>query len=114
MITGHSGSHSMFVNPSQCKQSLKQLRDKHAATRQWRSAPWVVDGVLVYVDDGDPHFAQAAGGATLTEPEDGLPAGRYWAEDLEGPRWMFRQQTQGPSQRSCVCTCSETGSTIFF
>ena len=65
--------------------------DKAAA---WSAAPWVIDGVLVFVDDIEAHFEQAkAEGATLLSgieagPEDGQ---LYRAEDLEGHRWMFVQ-----------------------
>jgi uncharacterized glyoxalase superfamily protein PhnB len=49
------------------------------------------DGRLVSVPDVDAHYrrAQAAGATILSEPEDGFPARRYRAEDLEGHRWMF-------------------------
>ena len=53
--------------------------------------PWIIDGVLVYVEDVDEHYARAkaAGAVILSEPEDGPPARRYRVEDLEGHRWMF-------------------------
>jgi uncharacterized glyoxalase superfamily protein PhnB len=60
----------------------------------WAAAPWVIDGVLVYVNDIEAHYEQAkAQGATLlsgieTGPEDSR---LYRAEDLEGHRWMFMQ-----------------------
>jgi len=56
--------------------------------------PWVIDGVLVYVEDIDAHYKQAsnAGATILSEPEGGFPARRYRAEDLEGHRWMFMQK----------------------
>jgi uncharacterized glyoxalase superfamily protein PhnB len=59
--------------------------------RRWLATPWVIDGVLVSVDDVDGHFehARAAGATILRELED-LPFGRlYSAADLEGHRWMF-------------------------
>jgi uncharacterized glyoxalase superfamily protein PhnB len=59
--------------------------------------PFVVDGVLVYVDDVDGHFARAKeGGATiLSEPKDQAFGDRHYrAEDLEGHRWMFSQRIQ--------------------
>lgn len=61
--------------------------------RRWLATPWVIDGVLVSVDDVDGHFehASAAGATILRELED-LPFGRlYSAADLEGHRWMFLQ-----------------------
>ena len=62
--------------------------------REWLTVPWVVDGVLVYVDRVDAHHerAQSAGAKILSPPED-APYGRlYRAEDLEGHRWMFMQR----------------------
>jgi PhnB protein len=58
---------------------------------RWYEVPWVIDGVLVAVEDVEEHVrrARAAGAVILTEPED-TPYGRmYRAEDLEGHRWMF-------------------------
>ena len=68
---------------------------KHRASceraQRWSTVPWVIDGVLVYVADIDAHFARAKqeGARILSELEDGPPARRYRAEDLEGHRWMF-------------------------
>jgi PhnB protein len=60
----------------------------------WSALPWIIDGVLVYVEDVDAHYARAkaAGAAILSEPEDGPPARRYRVEDLEGHRWMFMER----------------------
>jgi PhnB protein len=70
---------------------------KHAVeceqARRWLDVPYIVDGVLVYVDDVDAHceHARAAGATILREPKD-EPYGRlYNAADLEGHRWMFMQ-----------------------
>jgi uncharacterized glyoxalase superfamily protein PhnB len=56
--------------------------------------PYIIDGVLVYVDDIDAHFerAKAAGAAILSPVEQGQEGKRYRAEDLEGHRWMFMQR----------------------
>src|SRR6476469_3914697 len=45
--------------------------------RRWLATPWVIDGVLVSVDDVDHHYEQAgaAGATILREPQD-LPFGR--------------------------------------
>jgi uncharacterized glyoxalase superfamily protein PhnB len=72
-------------------QSPRRHRDTCEAARRWHQVPYVVDGVLVTVDDVDQHSARAraAGALILTEPED-TPHGRHYrAEDLEGHRWMF-------------------------
>jgi uncharacterized glyoxalase superfamily protein PhnB len=77
-------------------ESPKTHRAHCAAAERWSEMPWVVDGVLVYVDDVDAHFARAksVGARILTEIEDGFPGRRYRAEDLEGHRWMFLQREQ--------------------
>ena len=70
---------------------------RHAAVCEhagkWLAAPYVIDGVLVYVDDLDKHFerARSAGAEILREVTD-EPHGRlYSAGDIEGHRWMFMQ-----------------------
>jgi uncharacterized glyoxalase superfamily protein PhnB len=61
----------------------------------WSRAPWVIDGVLVYVDDVISHFdhVKSAGATMLSGIERG-PGDRslYRVEDLEGHRWMFMQR----------------------
>lgn len=62
-----------------------------ATARAWLETPFVVDGVLVYVDDVDDHYrvAKAAGAKILSELEDNPLQRQYRCEDLEGHRWMF-------------------------
>lgn len=63
--------------------------------RQMLDTPYVVDGVMVFVDDVTGHFerARAADATILSELEDNPDAGQrqYRAEDIEGHRWMFAQ-----------------------
>jgi len=65
--------------------------------RKWSAVPYVVDGVLVNVDDITAHFERAkrAGATILSELEDnpGVGQRQYRAEDLEGHRWMFAQRS---------------------
>jgi PhnB protein len=63
------------------------------AAERWQAVPFVVDGVLVTVNDVDQHWAQAraAGAVMLTEPEDSSHGRSYRVEDLEGHRWMFSE-----------------------
>jgi uncharacterized glyoxalase superfamily protein PhnB len=71
----------------------RQHREHCAPAAAWSEVPWVIDGMLVRVDDVDAHFERAkqAGARILSEPED-QPYGRlYRAEDVEGHRWMFQQ-----------------------
>ena len=67
--------------------------------RRWSEVPYVVDGVLVNVDDIDSHYARArqAGARILSELEDnpGIGQRQYRAEDLEGHRWMFAESAGG-------------------
>jgi uncharacterized glyoxalase superfamily protein PhnB len=85
----------MLASPSPAYESPKRHREHCERARAWQDNPWVIDGVLVYVDDIDVHYARAVGaGATiLSEIEDGFPGRRYRAEDLEGRRWMFMQRS---------------------
>ena len=82
------GSPPGYVNPL-------RLRETEAG-RAWNETPYVIDGVHVYVDDVDAHFAHAeeAGATILSEPEDVPEVGvrHYRVEDPEGHRWMFSQE----------------------
>jgi PhnB protein len=87
----------MLANPTPDYQGPKRHRESCEAARRWSDNPYVIDGVLVYVDDVDEHFARAkqAGATVLSEPEDQEFGERHYrAEDLEGHRWMFAQQLQ--------------------
>jgi len=78
-------------------QSPKHHREVCEQARKWSRVPWIIDGVLVYVDDLDRHFkrAKAAGATILSEIEEGPPGRRYRAEDLEGHRWFFFEKEDG-------------------
>jgi len=82
----------------------KRLREVFEPAKAWSAVPWVIDGVLVMVDDLDTHYRRAkeAGAAILSEPEDGPPARRYRAEDLEGHRWMFMQRTRNAAEQGAA------------
>jgi uncharacterized glyoxalase superfamily protein PhnB len=84
----------MLANPTPDYESPRRHRDHCERARRWSTVPWVIDGVLVHIDDVDAHYAQAkaAGAVILSEPEDGSPGRLYRAEDLEGHRWMFLQR----------------------
>ncbi|HEY6977688.1 MAG TPA: VOC family protein [Chitinophagaceae bacterium] len=84
----------MLASPTPDYEAPKKHREHCEQALKWSQVPWVIDGVLVYVDDIDAHYKQAskAGATILSEPEDGFPARRYRAEDLEGHRWMFMQK----------------------
>lgn len=86
------GSLIMLANPTPEYQSPKRHREACKIARAWSAVPYVINGLLVYVDDVDKHFEQArqAGATILSEPQDQTYGDRnYRAEDLEGHRWMF-------------------------
>ena len=83
----------MLATPNRDYQSPRTHRESCEPAARWLDNPWVVDGLLVLVDDLDAHHARAleAGVDVIRPPENG-PGGRlYTAEDLEGHRWMFQQ-----------------------
>ncbi len=85
----------MLATPNREYQGPRRYRETCEAAHRWLDNPWVVDGVLVHVDDLDAHHARAvsASANVIRAPEDG-PAGRiYTAEDPEGHRWMFAEAT---------------------
>jgi PhnB protein len=95
MMTGEeSGGMIMLATPSPHYQSPRHHRESCEAAAKWSDVPYIIDGVLVYVEDVDAHFerARAAGATILSEVESGGPGKRYRAEDLEGHRWMFMQR----------------------
>lgn len=81
----------MLATPSPDYQSPRHHRESCEAARKWSAVPWIIDGVLVHVDDLDAHLqrATAAGATILSEIEEGPPGRRYRAEDIEGHRWFF-------------------------
>lgn len=81
----------MLATPSLNYRGPKRHREECALAAGWHDVPYIIDGVLVHVDDVDGHFARAAAaGATILSPvESGENGKRYRAEDLEGHRWMF-------------------------
>jgi uncharacterized glyoxalase superfamily protein PhnB len=92
---GAAGGTVMLATPSPDYVSPRRMRELSADARKMYEVPYVVDGVLVEVEDIDAHFerAKAAGATILSEPEDVPEAGirHYRVEDPEGHRWMFSQ-----------------------
>lgn len=84
----------MLATPAPEYESPKHHREHCESAQAWSSVPYVIDGLLVYVDDVDAHFkrAVAAGARILGEIESGGPGKRYRAEDIEGHRWMFMER----------------------
>ena len=86
----------MLASPTPEYQSPRHHRESCQQARRWLSVPWIIDGVLVYVDDLDSHFERArqAGATILSNIEAGPPGRRYRAEDLEGHRWFFFERVK--------------------
>ena len=84
----------MLATPSLHYHGPKRHRDECEVARAWHDVPYIIDGVLVSVEDVKGHYERARreGASILSELETGEPGARYRAEDLEGHRWMFVQR----------------------
>ena len=85
----------MLATPTPDYQAPRHHRESCEPAQKWSTVPYIVDGVLVYVDDVDTHFTKAKqrGALIITEVEADQYGKRYRAEDLEGHRWMFMQRS---------------------
>ena len=92
METG--GGLIMLATPSPHYHGPKRHREECEPARRWSEVSYIIDGVLVYVDDVTAHFegAKDAGATILSELEEGTEGKRYRVEDLEGHRWMFMER----------------------
>jgi PhnB protein len=86
----------MLATPTPDYESPRHHRQTCDQASKWSAVPYIIDGVLVYVDDLEKHYEQAVseGGTILSGIEEGPPGRRYRAEDLEGHRWFFFQRSQ--------------------
>jgi uncharacterized glyoxalase superfamily protein PhnB len=84
----------MLATPSPHYRGPRKHRESSEEARKWSEVPYIIDGVLVYVDDVDAHFirAKAAGAQILSEVDSDENGRKYRVEDLEGHRWMFMQR----------------------
>lgn len=84
----------MLAEPSPDYQGPARHAESCEAARKWLAVPYVIDGVHVYVDDVDAHFATArsSGATILSEPTDSGYGRSYRAADPEGHRWMFGER----------------------
>jgi uncharacterized glyoxalase superfamily protein PhnB len=92
-----SGAKVFVATPTKDYLGPKRHAESCEAAQRWSSVPWIIDGLLVYVDDVDSHFrvAQSAGATILSDLESGGAGRQYRVADLEGHRWMFAQH--GPA-----------------
>lgn len=83
--------HIMLATPTPDYQSPRHHRATCETARKWSQVPYIIDGVLVQVEDVDAHWerARAAGALILSAPETTGDGRRYRVEDIEGHRWMF-------------------------
>lgn len=84
----------MIATPSPYYESSNKQRKRDTQMNKWLSAPWIVNGLLVYVENIDEHFKRAKehGAEILSEIENNFPGKRYRCADVEGHRWMFMQK----------------------
>jgi len=82
----------MLATPTPDYEGPAEHREHCERARAWSTVPYIIDGVLVYVDDVQAHFerAKGVGARILSEPEEGPR--RYRVEDVEGHRWFFMER----------------------
>ncbi len=84
----------MIATPTLDYESINKQRKRDKQMDKWLSVPWVVNGLLVYVENVEEHFKKAKENRAeiLSEIEEGFPGKRYRCADIEGHRWMFMQK----------------------
>jgi uncharacterized glyoxalase superfamily protein PhnB len=85
------GARVMIGWPGPDYRSPKRHASECEPAAKWMATPFVIDGVLLWVDDVRAlvERARGEGGVVLRGPED-LPFGTlYTVEDPEGHRWML-------------------------
>ncbi len=84
----------MLATPSEDYESINKHRKHCEQMNKWLSVPYIINGLLVYVDDVEAHYkkAKANGAEILSEIEDDFPGKRYRCADIEGHRWMFMEK----------------------
>lgn len=92
-VLERDGAEVLVGHPTDDYRSPRRHAESCADARRWQQTPYIVDGVVVYVDDVESHFAQAsaAGARILTPLETNGQERTYRAEDVEGHRWIFAQ-----------------------
>src|SRR3989442_3539241 len=81
----------MLATPSPDYRGPKKHREECEQAAKRSSAPYIIDGVLVYVLDVPPHYehARSPGARLPSEIDCDENAKRYRLEDLDGLRWTF-------------------------
>ncbi|MGC2169162.1 MAG: VOC family protein [Acidimicrobiales bacterium] len=81
----------MLATPSLDYEGPSLHRSHCDTSARWQEVPYLVDGILVFIEDVEAHCTRARdhGATILTNVETTENGKRYRAEDLEGHRWMF-------------------------
>ena len=84
----------MLATPSLDYEGPALHRSHCETSARWQKVPYLVDGLLIVVDDVDAHYERAVehGAKILTGVESNEHGKRYRAEDPEGHRWMFTER----------------------
>jgi PhnB protein len=84
----------ILASPTEAYQSPKHHRRVCELAAKWYQSPFIINGVLVYVDNIEDHYQRSkeCGANILSGIEKGGPGARYRVEDLEGQRWMFMER----------------------
>lgn len=86
----------MISTPTPEYESINKHREHCKKMDIWLQVPWVVNGLLVHVENLDVHFERAKdkGAEILSGIEEGPPGRRYRCADIEGHRWMFIEREE--------------------
>lgn len=81
----------VLATPAPAYESPAHHRTHCKRAQKWSEVPWIINGVLVYVDDVETHdqYMKVSNVTLLPEIEEGTLGRRYRVEDLEGHRWFF-------------------------
>src|SRR2546430_11648504 len=83
----------MLATPTPDYQAPRRHRAECEPTQRWSTVPYIVDGVLVYVDDVNEHYRRAKqrGATNPPEVEADHYRQRHPAREAQGPRPLFLQ-----------------------
>ena len=79
----------MIATPTTGFESINKQRKRDPLMDQWLTVPWIVNGLLVYVENLDEHFQSAKENVAeiLSEIEEGFPGKRHRCAGIESNRW---------------------------
>ncbi len=105
----------MLASPTPDYHAPRHHRESCEAARKWSAVPYIVDGVLVYVDDVDAHFARAKlrGAAIISDIEaTSMPTSRGRSCEVRRSSATSRRISTGSatarrtSKAIAGCSCS--------